>query len=102
VTGRLSRSSTRYAEVIRPSGYVCWVGSGERPRRARVQILGELTGRGVSTTWCETALKRNKTRKLNPAVVSTGFDSGEGGNDIPSRFCLLVDLASHSELLEVG
>jgi hypothetical protein len=56
----------------------------------------------MSTTWCETAPKRNKTRKLNPAVVSTGFASGEGGNDIPSRFCILVDLASHSELLEVG
>jgi hypothetical protein len=56
----------------------------------------------MSTTWCENAPKRNKTRQLNPAVVSTGFASGEGGNDIPSRFCILVDLASHSELLEVG
>ena len=79
MTGRLSRSSTRYAEVIRPSGYVCWVESGERPRRTRVQILGELTGRGVSTTWCETALKRNKTRKLNPAVVLPCVGPLEGG-----------------------
>jgi hypothetical protein len=102
VTGRLPRSSTRYAGGIRPSGSVCWVGSGERPRQARVRIIGERTPSWRVNDLVRTALKRNKTRKLNPAVVSTGFDSGEGGNDIPSRFCLLVDLASHSELLEVG